>query len=103
MACRITELGYFTLYKVRFKKACIVFRTYAFEHHTKEIVISLENALCHRESLCISHSLDAVDGFRQTVIHADGMLCATTIGHHVMYLDMTAEAHHLVTDAVLET
>ena len=46
MACRITELGYFTLYKVRFKKACIVFRTYAFEHHTKEIVISLENALC---------------------------------------------------------
>lgn len=102
MACRITELWYFTLYKVCFKKDCIVFRTYAFEHYTEEIVVSLENALCHRESLCMSYSLDAVDGRRHTVVHADGMLCATTIGHHVMHLDMTAEAHHLITDAVLE-
>ena len=83
-------------------KRCVVFLSYALEHHTQKVFIGFQDALCHREALYAGYALDVVDGFRQTVVNTDGMLRTTIIGHHIAHLDMTAETYHLIADGMFE-
>ena len=98
----IAELRHLTLQEVLLQEGGVVFGTYALEHRPEEVVISLQDALCHRVALYVADTLDALDFCHQTVVQTNGVRIGSAIGQHVVHLNMTAESHDLVADGVLE-
>ena len=86
-----------------FQERCIVFRTYALEHGSEEVVVGFQDALCHRVAFHMSDPLDALQFCHQRVVETDGVRVRTTVCQHVVHLNMTAESYHLVADCVLES
>ena len=103
MAGGIAELRHLALQEVLLQEAGIVFGSYALEHGPEEVVVGLQDTLCHRIALHMTDAPDALDFCHQTVVETDGVGIGTIVGQHVVYLDMAAESDDLVTDGVLES
>ena len=96
------ELWQCSLYEALAEEAGVVLGSDALEHHAEEVLVGLEDALCHGEALDMTDAGDGLELLDQAVVHADGEGSLGAYGAHVEHLNMAAEAHHLVADGVLE-
>ena len=97
------ERRQFTFLQARAQKTEVVVLTNAFEGHTEEVVVGLQNALrigmrCH-----MYHIRYMTNSLHQRVVDADRCRDGRLLRSEVSYLNMAAETYHLVADGMLET
>ena len=85
------------------QKRHVVFWSHALEGHAQKVLVGLQDALCHSESLYVAHAVDAAYHLHHAVVYADWILVAAVIRQYVVNLDMASESYHLVADGVLES
>lgn len=99
---RVGELRQFAVYEALAKEPGVVFRSYALEHHPKEIVVGFEYALCQCEALNMAYTLNAANGLLHRIVdtYGKGLACVHRLEVHYLYV--AAKAGHLVPYGMLE-
>ena len=85
------------------QKGCVVFLSDTLECNTEKIFIGFQYSLRRAEALCMSHPFKFLDNLHQSVVGTDGVGIAAAVIHDIVNLNMTAKAHNLDTDGVLES
>ena len=62
-------MGNRPLHHILVDEGRVVFRTDALEGHAQEVVVGLEDALCHRVALHVAHARYGAEDGRHGVVH----------------------------------
>ena len=81
----------------------VVFWTHAFEEHAQKVIVGLQDSLRHRVALGMFHTIQPFQYRHETIVQTDFVRVSGVEGLDVHHLDMAAEAHHLVSDGMLES
>ena len=99
----IGEMGNRPLHHILVDKGRVVFRTDALEGHAQEVVVGLEDALCHRVALHVAHAWYLAEDGRHGVVHLYRILVGGHQAGDIGHGNMASEAHDLVADRMFET
>ena len=101
--CGVGELRYGASDEMVAYEVPFIFLCHALEGDAEEVVVGLEYALCHGIALHMADAVDAAHGAHGAVVDADGIVVGALHGEEVGYLNMAAEAYHLVAYGMLKT
>ena len=84
------------------KRQVVVF-THTLEGNTQKVTVGLQDALRHRVALHVLDVRNLLELARQRVVDGNRCRYRRLLGDEVGNLYVTAKAHHLVADGMLET
>ena len=102
MARFVVKLGNASFNHVLMDKGWIKIWSYTFENNSQEVIVSLENAFLHGESLYMLDAWYLLQDVYHRVVHHHRVLVLLLQGQEVGYLYMASESYHLVADGMFE-